>query len=174
MEICPSCATCGGCQRRGFLATPGRRSRVRQIRRPTHLVADMYFPTESSPFATRTSGIYTSSILSTNVSSPHRRTLPRFAPRSRQPRHSLPLPRLPDHPFSLRDLKRNGGYQALPQVLRRRPDSHPRSADMSFRSSTPVVTNPKRRRLTQLARFQGRMCLADAFVGEEGVCPAYQ
>src|SRR6266702_32746 len=131
----------------------------------------MYLPIESPLYATRTSGIYINLILSTIVSSQQRRCLPHFAPRSLQRRHFPPLPHLPDHPLSPRDLKRKGGYQALPQVLRRRPDTHPRSGDMPFMSSTPVATNPKWIP-AHLARLRGRMCLADAFVGEE-VCNAH-
>ncbi|KAF8274538.1 hypothetical protein EI94DRAFT_692368 [Lactarius quietus] len=44
--------------------------------------------------------------------------------------------------------------------------SQKKSGNMRFMSSTPVMTNPKWRRLeipTHLARLHGRMCPADAF-----------
>src|SRR6266404_1697498 len=130
----------------------------------------------SSLYATKTNGIYINLIHSTIVSSQLRRRLLRFAPKLLRRRHFPPHLHLRDHPFLQRALKREGGRRALPQVSRRKPDTRPKNGGMKFMSSTRVVTNRRRRRLqipTRLAQLHGRMYLAGAFVGEEGVYTAH-
>ena len=110
---------------------------------PSFELPDVHYFTESSLCVTRTNGIYINLILSTTVSFQHHRSIPLFAPRSRQRRRFPPLPLLPGHQFLPMVLKRKGGYQALLPVLRRKRGTRPRSGSMPFMLYIPVMTNPR-------------------------------